>query len=76
MDNSASNIQSSCVQCTIYIILLQVELGVKGYSPLHLLPYFDIIRCIPVDYMHCVLLGVVKQLSSLWFNSNNHKYEW
>ena len=35
--------------------------GVKGYSPLHLLPSFDIVKCVPVDYMHCVLIGVAWQ---------------
>ena len=26
----------------------------------------------PIDYMHCVLQGVCKRLTSLWFNSRNH----
>ena len=50
--------------------------SVKRYSPLHLLPSFDIIKCVPVDYMHCVLIGVVKNMAKLWFNSAYHKEEW
>ena len=55
---------------------MQVICGVKGYSPLHLLPSFDVIKGIPVDYMHCVLIGVVKNMVKLWFNSTNHRKEW
>ena len=35
--------------------------GVKGFSPLHMIPSFDVIKC-PVDYMRCILLGVVKKI--------------
>ena len=34
----------------------------KGYSMLHLLQNFNVINGNPVDYMHCVLLGVMKKL--------------
>ncbi|CAI8020857.1 hypothetical protein GBAR_LOCUS12434 [Geodia barretti] len=54
----------------------QVVYGVKGKSILHNLPEFDIINNNPVDYMHCVLLGVVRTLISLWFDSKNHKEPW
>ena len=30
----------------------------------------------PVDYMHCVLLGVVKKIVTLWLNSTFHKEMW
>ena len=34
--------------------------GVKGPSVLNI--YFNIVKHVVIDYMHCVLLGVVKQL--------------
>ena len=43
---------------------------------LQLLPSFNLICCIPVDYMHCVLLGVVKKTASLWFDSSHSKNKW
>lgn len=47
--------------------------GVKGLSPLLAITEFDIIRGCPVDYMHSVLLGVVKHLFKLWFHQNLKK---
>ena len=43
--------------------------GVKGASPLLLLPCFDIIRGFCPEYMHSVLLGVVRQFVNLWLES-------
>lgn len=40
--------------------------GVKGLSCLMALPKFDIIRGVPTDYMHNVLLGALKRLLSIW----------
>ena len=49
----------------------------KGPSPLlQYLPSFDIVRQVPVDYMHCVLLGIVRKLLDLWFGSAHHMEEW
>ena len=45
-------------------------IGVKGFSALHGLKGFNIIRGVAVDYMHCVLLGVVKMLLHLWFDKS------
>lgn len=42
-------------------------LGVKGLSWFNYLPHFNIIRGVAIDYMHCVLLGVMKMFLSLWF---------
>lgn len=53
--------------------------GVKTISPLVLLnpsTGFDIVNSFPVDYMHCVLLGVTKQFLDLWFNSKYHESPW
>lgn len=42
--------------------------GVIGKSLLFDLPGFDIVNDIPVDYMHCVCLGVVKMMVLLSFD--------
>ena len=55
---------------------IQIVRGVKGYSPIHIIPTFNTFRCVPVDYMHAVLLGVSKKLATLWFNSNSRSKEW
>ncbi|XP_061567605.1 uncharacterized protein LOC133421839 isoform X2 [Cololabis saira] len=46
----------------------QGQMGVKGPSPLLLLPSFDIIKGFVPDYMHCFCLGVVPEFVNLWFN--------
>lgn len=38
--------------------------GVKGYSWFLFIPEFDIIKAVAVDYIHCVLLGVMKTLAA------------
>ena len=50
--------------------------GVKGFSPVMLLPVFHIIRSFPPDYMHCVLLGVVKLVLSTWTKSTESQKPW
>lgn len=50
--------------------------GVKGPTVLHLLPQFDCGTGFVVDYMHCVLLGVVRMFISLWFQSKYSKRPW
>lgn len=49
------------------------EFGVKGPSMFMLLPHFDIIHGFPPDYMHSVLLGVVRQMAELFFDSSHHQ---
>ncbi|XP_066936547.1 uncharacterized protein [Clytia hemisphaerica] len=48
--------------------------GVKGPTPLMLVPSYDVIRGIGIDYMHAVLLGVTKLLMSMWCDGS-HKNE-
>ena len=51
--------------------------GIKGPCWMMMLRNYDIISGTAIDYMHCVLLGVVKLLLSLWFvseRSRNHFY--
>ena len=42
--------------------------GIFRKSKLLELPGFDIVRMLPVDYMHCIDLGVVKMLIIAWCN--------
>lgn len=41
----------------------------SGTSPLLQLN-FDMIRCFPIDYMHCICLGIVKKLLISWISGN------
>lgn len=47
--------------------------GVKKKSCMLAAKEFDLANGYCIDYMHCVLLGVLPKLFSLWFDSNNHK---
>ena len=42
--------------------------GVKGTTWFIYVPGFDIIGGIALEYMHCILLGVMKMLLNLWFD--------
>ena len=44
--------------------------GIKGRSVLT--DVIDLVGGSPVDYMHCVLEGVMKWLIAKWFSSSNH----
>ena len=46
--------------------------GVKGPSVLNI--YFNIVKHVVIDYMHCVLLGVVKQILDIWLDPSNSSY--
>ena len=37
------------------------------------LQHYDIIQGTAIDYMHCILLGVMKLLLSLWFGSKHKR---
>ncbi len=45
--------------------------GIKGKSVLS--DILDLVKCVPIDYMHCVLEGVTKWLINRWFTSTNHR---
>ncbi|XP_072141938.1 uncharacterized protein, partial [Dermacentor andersoni] len=45
--------------------------GLKGLSPLVNLPEFDLVHGQAVEYMHCILLGVTRQIADLWFDPSN-----
>lgn len=44
--------------------------GIKGRSILS--SHLNVLKCIPIDYMHAVLEGVTKSLIYFWFDSKNH----
>ena len=46
------------------------QYGVKGVSVLAEAIEFP--QCIPIDYMHCILEGVFKQLMKFWFDPKFH----
>lgn len=48
----------------------RVDAGIKGKSVLT--DTVDLVKNIPIDYMHCVLEGVMKWLMNKWFTSSNH----
>jgi Transposase family tnp2 len=50
--------------------------GVKGPSTLMLIPLFNIITSFTPDYLHNILLGVVKWFLCEWFDSKNSNEEW
>jgi len=50
--------------------------GIKGVTPVLFLPMFDVISGFVPDYLHCVLLGVVRTFAGLWFDSSNHEKPW
>lgn len=49
--------------------------GIKGSSELLRVPSFSVLKSFPLDYLHCVLLGVVKSFLSCWFDSNHSDRE-
>ena len=48
----------------------KVVQGIKGKSVLA--GIIDLVNDVPVDYMHCVLEGIVKWLMERWCSSSNH----
>jgi hypothetical protein len=44
----------------------ELQNGVKGANVLLLVKHFNIVDGFVVDYMHCILLGVVRQICTLW----------
>ncbi|KAL1485094.1 hypothetical protein MTO96_032180 [Rhipicephalus appendiculatus] len=48
--------------------------GMKGPAPLMNLLNFDIVTGFTLDYMHCVLLGVTRQLTKLFLSRVGEKY--
>ena len=53
---------------------------VKGINPpgtgLLTLPQYDIVKGTGIDYMHCILLNIVRLLVNLWFDTCHHSQAW
>lgn len=54
--------------CQLFPNCIQ-ERGIKGASALALLKDVNLSEAFPVDWMHCVLLGIVKTLLKYWLNT-------
>ncbi len=52
------------------------QFGVKGPSMLSKVSHFDLVNGFVPNFLHCALLGVARQLTSLWFESSNHESPW
>ena len=50
--------------------------GVKGPTQLVELPHIDLVDSFVVDNLHCIDLGVARNLGHLWFDSMNHQQAW
>lgn len=49
--------------------------GIKGPSLLmQLYPHFNLIDGFTPDYIHCVLLGVTRQIAHLWIETSGLEY--
>eukprot|EP00733_Pompholyxophrys_punicea_P000780 Pompholyxophrys_punicea_v1_NODE_282_length_2394_cov_66.752458.p2 type:complete len:156 gc:universal NODE_282_length_2394_cov_66.752458:1402-935(-) len=67
-EKGSCNVRIAFLTC----LLMQLQ-GVKGPTRLMNFPGLNLVRGVPVDYMHSVCLGVVKYILRLWFESCNHK---
>ena len=59
------------LQIRSHIVTNKAVKGIKGVLPLA--KYVDLVDGVPVDYMHCVLKGIMGKLMNLWFASKNHR---
>lgn len=67
--------ESVIAQATIALEQNNPVKGIKGFGQLGYLADFDAVWSCPVDYMHG-LLGVVKLLMSLWFDTCHSSADW
>ncbi|KAK8771075.1 hypothetical protein V5799_025682 [Amblyomma americanum] len=66
-DEAVADMEAACLSSTIVR-------GLKGPSPLINLPGFSAVWAWCPDYMHCVLLGVARQLTELWLSQSGADY--
>lgn len=48
--------------------------GIKTISCMVGAEDFDLVNGFAIDYMHCILLGIMKKMLDLWLNSSNNKH--
>lgn len=46
--------------------------GIAGVSPMVAARQFDLVSGVSIDYMHAVLLGIMRKMLNLWLDSGNH----
>lgn len=63
--NVRAYISSECSLRTVET-MRNLEKGVKGVAVISQIPLLDMSTCVVPEYMHCVLLGVVKQCLQFW----------
>lgn len=50
--------------------------GVNGLSPMIGFQHFNLVHSFTIDYMHGILLGLVKNMIELWIDPKNHKEQY
>jgi len=66
--------QTLLENATLAIEIGSPVFGIKGPSILNLIPCWDSVTEMVPDYMHCVLLGVVKQFLKMWSSDVSSDY--
>ena len=66
-------IDKSLISFQIYLFWYFPGECIKAISSIAIIPNFDLALGFPVDWMHCVLLGVSKSLMNFWILSKYHK---
>ncbi len=52
------------------LLLATATLGYR-WSPLHLLPYFNLIQCCAIDVMHAILEGILKTILAIYIKEDD-----
>ena len=66
-------IDKSLISFQIYLFWYFPVECIKAISSFAIIPNFDLALGFPVDWMHCVLLGVSKSLMNFWILNKYHK---
>ena len=59
---------------------IESQTTVKGIHPpgscIMSLPMYDVVKGMGIDFMHCILLNIVRKLLHLWFDTTYHSKQW